>query len=118
MLNLNDDQRQNLTTWSMLGGAMAFTILTAVMVYIIRWSWPKEVMVALAPVILDKLAWIAFGTLGLVGVMVVAMATIAVGGRLRGKAGMFEIEAETENAVPVAKVTTETVVSAEPGAPV
>lgn len=116
MLNLNDDQRQNLTTWSMLGGAIVFTVLTAVMVYIIRWSWPKEIMLALAPVILDKLAWIAFGTLGLVGVMVVAMATIAVGGRLRGKVGVFEIEAETEHA-SVAKVTTETVVTTEPGAP-
>lgn len=116
MLNLNDEQRQTLTTWSMLGGAGVFTVLTGVLVWIIRWSWPKEIMVALAPTILDKLAWITFGSLGLVAVMIVTMATIAVGGRVKAKVMGQEFEAETDK-MPVVRTTTETQVVAPPTEP-
>lgn len=99
MLNLNDDQRQNLTTYAMMGGAMVFTIITGILVWIIRYSWPKELLPVLGAKILDHLAWVAFGTLGLVGILVIAMATIAIGGRISAKLGAAEFKSEGETAV-------------------
>lgn len=99
-LGMDDDERQNLTTLSMMGGAMVMTGLISVMVWIIRWSWPDELLADLAPAILDHLAWITFGAMGLMAVMIIAQATIAVGGRFKAKLGPAEFAGETEDAVP------------------
>lgn len=106
MLNLKDEQRQSLTTWSMLGGAVAMTVCVGALVWIIRYSWPDALLASLAPKILDHLAWLAFGCLALVGVMVVAQATIAMGGKFKAKFGGAEFEAQAEPSAPITIQTT------------
>ena len=96
-LNLTPNQRQNLTTLSLMGGAMAMTVCVGALIYILRYSWPPEILKDLAPAILDDISWIAFGCLFLVGVMVIAQASIAVGGRFRGRLGPAEVEAGADD---------------------
>lgn len=99
-LGLDPEERQTMTTYSMLGGAIVMTFIVAILVWIVRWSWPKELLFALAPEILNGLFWITYGCLGLMAVMIIAQATIAVGGRFKGKIGPAEFSAETDEAVP------------------
>lgn len=95
LLDLTDDQRQTLTTWSMMGGTMALTLSVAILVWIQRVSWPIEY----APVLIDGFFHIIFGLLALMGIQIIAQAVIAIGGRLKGSFGGASFEAEAENVV-------------------
>lgn len=94
-LDLNDDQRQALTTWSMMAGTMALTVAVGVMVYVQKYSWPIE----FAPVLIEGFFNIIYGLLALMAIQIVAQAVIAIGGRIKGSFGGATIEAEAENAV-------------------
>lgn len=98
MLNLTDEQRQTLTTWAMLGGLAALTVAVGLLVYVLRYSWPVEVLVANAPVLIAGLFNVIYGVLALMGVMIVATAVIAIGGKMKASFGTASIEAEAENA--------------------
>lgn len=96
-LSLNDDERQNLTTYSMMAGAMVLTILIAVMVWMLRYSWTTVLLAAHAERIIDGLFWIAYGLLGLMAVQIIAQAVIAIGGKMKASLGAASIEAEAES---------------------
>lgn len=97
LLSLNPDERQNLTTLSLMGGAMAVTVFVGVLVYLARYSWPEELLPALAPAILDGMFNVIYGMLAMMGVMIVTQAAIALGGKVKGKFGPAEIEASTDD---------------------
>lgn len=99
-LDMTDEQRQTLTTWSMLGGAIAMTLFQTILLLVIRYSWPEPLQQQLAPEILKAVTEISFGCLVMMGIMVVAQATIAIGGKVKGKIGMAEFEADTEKDGP------------------
>jgi len=92
-LGLNDEQRQSLTTWAMLGGVAALTFAVGLMVYVLRYSWPDAVVLANAPVLIGGLFNVTYGLLALMAVMIVAQAVIAIGGKMRAAFGGAEIEA-------------------------
>jgi len=96
LLNLNPDERQNLTTLSLMGGAMAMTGFVAILVWIVRYSWSNELLVSLAPAILEGLFNVVYGMLAMMGIMIVTQAAIALGGKVKGKFGPAEIEASTD----------------------
>lgn len=96
MLNLSDDERQNLTTYSMMGGAMALTVAIGILIWVLRYSWPEAIVAAHAIVIMDYLFKIICGLMALQAVMIVAQAVIAIGGKMRASFGGAEIEAEAE----------------------
>lgn len=97
LMGMNLSQRQNLTTLSMMGGAMAMTLAVGILVWIVRYSWPTDVMVTLAPAILDGLFNVIYGMLMMMGIMVITQASIALGGKIKGKFGPAELEASTDD---------------------
>jgi hypothetical protein len=96
MINLNDDQRQTMTTWSMLGGAIASTGVIAGLIYIMRYSWPDAIIQLHAALIIGGLFNVIYGFMGLVGIMVIAQAVIAIGGKMKASFGGASLEAEAE----------------------
>lgn len=96
-LGLNDDERQNLTTLSMMGGAMAMTVGIGLLVYVLRYSWPAAIVVAHAALIIGGLINVIYGCLALMAVMIVAQAVIAIGGKMRASAFGAEIEASAND---------------------
>jgi hypothetical protein len=95
-LNLNDEERQSLTTWAMLGGVAALTFAVGLMVYVLRYSWPAAVVAAEAKTLIAGLFNVTYGLLALMAVMIVAQAVIAIGGKMRASFGGAEIEASAE----------------------
>jgi len=95
-LSMNDDERQNLTTLSMMGGAMALTVAIGLLVYVLRYSWPEVIVAANAPAIITGLIHIIFGCLALMAIMIVAQAVIAIGGKMKASFGGASVEAEAE----------------------
>jgi hypothetical protein len=100
LLGLNDDERQNLTTLSMMFGTMALTVVLAGMTWLQRFGWSHEVIVQNAPALIDGFFNLSFGVLGLMGIMIVAQAVIAIGGKLKGALGPASFEAEAEHHDP------------------
>lgn len=96
LLSLNRDERQNLTTLSMMGGAMAMTVAIGILVWIVRYSWPAQTLLQLAPAILDGLFNVIYGMLAMTAIMVVTQAAIALGGKVKGKFGPAELEANND----------------------
>lgn len=96
-LSLNDDERQNLTTYSMMGGAMSLTLAIALLVYVQRYSWPAEIVAAHAGALIGGLFNVIFGCLILMAIMIIAQAVIAIGGKMKASAFGASIEAEVEN---------------------
>ena len=93
LLSLNPNERQNLTTLALMGGAMAMTVLVGVLVWIVRYSWTTELVQRLAPEILSGLFNVIYGMLAMTGIMIVTQASIALGGKVKGKFGPAELEA-------------------------
>lgn len=96
-LKLSDDERQNLTTFTMIGGVMALTVAIGLLLYVLRYSWPAEVVLAHAEQLIAGLFNVSYGILTLMAIMVVAQAVIAIGGRMKASIGAASIEAEAEN---------------------
>lgn len=95
-LSLNDDERQNLTTYSMMGGAMALTVALGILVWVLRFSWPESIVISLAPQLADYLFWVIMAIIGLQAIMIIAQAVIAIGGKMKASFGGASIEAEAE----------------------
>jgi hypothetical protein len=100
-LDLNDEERQALTTWAMLGGVAALTFAVGLMVYVLRYSWPESIVAAHAPLLIGGLFNVVYGLLGMMVVMIVAQAVIAIGGKMKASIGAASIEAEAEAKVTV-----------------
>ena len=96
-LGLNEEERQTLTTWAMLGGVAALTIAVGLLVYVLRYSWPDVILAANATALISGLFHVVFGLLVLMGVMIVAQAVIAIGGKMKASFGGASIEAEAKN---------------------
>lgn len=94
--NMNDEQRQTLTTWAMMGGVAALTFAVGLMVYVLRYSWPVDILSANAGALIAGLFNVVYGLLGLMGVMILAQAVIAIGGKMKASAFGTSIEAESE----------------------
>jgi len=97
-LGLNEEERQTLTTWAMLGGVAALTVAVGLLVYVLRYSWPAAVLAANASTLIAGLFNVVFGLLGLMGVMIVAQAVIAIGGRMSAEFWGAKINAESDRA--------------------
>lgn len=95
-LGLNDDQRQNLTTLSMMGGTIALTAVTAGILWMIRYSWPTHILTMHAGAIIDGLFNLSYGLLALMAVQIVAQAVIAIGGKMKAGFGPASIEASSD----------------------
>lgn len=95
-LRLTDDERQNLTTYSMMCGTMALTVAIGLLVWVLRYSWPEAIALALASTIADYLFKIIMAFIGLQAVQVIAQAVIAIGGRMSAEFAGAKIEAEAE----------------------
>lgn len=93
-LSLNDDERQNLTTFGMFGGVMALTVAIGLLVYVQRYSWPAEIVTAHAAALIGGLFNVIYGLLILMAIMIIAQAVIAIGGKMKAAFGGASIEAE------------------------
>ena len=98
-LRLSGDERQNLTTYSMMGGTMALTVAIGLLVWVLRYSWPEAVVVSHAAAMMNYLFYIILAFIGLQAVQVVAQAVIAIGGRMKASFGGASVEASDERAV-------------------
>lgn len=96
-LQLDPNQRQNITTFSMMGGTMALTVVIGLLVWVLRYSWPEAVAVSLAAVIADYLFKIIMAFIGLQAVQIFAQAAIAIGGKIGGKIGLDGVEVEANS---------------------
>jgi hypothetical protein len=96
-IQLNDDERQGLTTLSMMAGAMAGTGATALLVWVLRYSWPEAVANANAALLMGYLFHIILAVLGIVAIQIIAQATIAIGGKIKAAAFGASVEAETHS---------------------
>jgi hypothetical protein len=100
-LSLNDEERQNLTTYSMMGGVIALTFGVGLLLYVLRYSWPAEVVLNHAALLIGGLFNVSYGLLGLMAIMVIAQAVIAIGGKMKASFGGASIEAEAEGSTRV-----------------
>jgi hypothetical protein len=93
-LGLNDDERQNLTTLSLMLGEVALTVAIGLLVYVLRYSWPDAIIAANATVLISGLFNVVYGLLILMGIQIAAKAAIAVGGKIKAAFGGASVEAE------------------------
>lgn len=96
MITMSDPVRRNVFTWTMLVGSMVLTAAIALLVLMLRYSWSEAVVVANAPALIEGFFQIAFGLLGLQGLITIVIAAVVLGGKLRGKAGPLELEADPD----------------------
>lgn len=94
-LNLDDDQRQNLTTFSMMAGEVSLLAAIALLVYVLRYSWPASVIQAHSALIISGLFNVVYGLLVLMAIQTAAKAAIALGGKIKAALGNASVEAES-----------------------
>lgn len=99
-LSLNDDERQNLTTFSMMSGAMALTGAIALLVYMQRYSWPEKIVHDHAALLIGGMFNVIYGCLGLMGIMIIAQAVISIGGWIKAAFLGASLEAAAEGVTP------------------
>lgn len=95
-LDLGENERQSVAQFSMLGGAMAFTVATALIIYILRYSWPDAVVNANAAILMGYFYHLAIGGLVLIGIHVLTQAAIAIGGKISAEFAGAKFAAEVE----------------------
>lgn len=100
MVGLNDDQRQSLTTWALLSGVAALSVMVGIGCYLIVYGLPPVVVAMNAKIIIEGLFKVILGLLVLMGVKIVAQAAIAIGGKVMAKFGGAEISADAERNPP------------------
>lgn len=96
-LSLTDDERQNLTTFSLMGGIVALTGVIALLVYVLLNFWPKAIVNEQAVLLMGYLYHIILGLLALQGIQILTQAAIALGGFLKASFGGASIEAGPES---------------------
>lgn len=80
----------NLRLWSIIMGAVPLTAFAAWLVWLVRYGWPED----RAEQQLTILGGALFGALALIGVIVVALATVKV--RATTPAGSLEIDGDDD----------------------
>ena len=97
LLNMSEDERRNVTTIAMMGGMLVMSAAIGAMTWVARYSWKAEALAMLAPAILDGLFHVTYGLLGMLAIMTITQAAIALGGKIKGKLGAAEFEASSEH---------------------
>ena len=96
-LGLNADERQNLTTFSVMAGEVSLLAAIGLLVYVLRYSWPDAILTANAGSLISGLFNVVYGLLGLLAIQTAAKAAIALGGKIKATLpGGTSVEAESE----------------------
>lgn len=95
-LTLVDDERQNLTTFSMMAGEVSLLVAIGLLVWVLRYSWPAEILKEHAGALIDGLFKVVFGLLALMGLQTFGKVVIAIGGKIKAAAFGASLEAESE----------------------
>lgn len=96
-LGLNADERQNLTTYSVMAGEVSLLAAVGLLVYLLRYSWPASIIQAHASELISGLFNVVYGLLILMGVQTAAKAAIALGGKIKAAFGSASVEAECDD---------------------
>ena len=96
VLNLNPDQRQNVTTFSMMAGEVSLLLAIGLLVYVLRYSWPDKILEANAGPLISGLFNVVYGLLGLMLVQTVGKVSIAIGGKLKATIMGNTVEADSD----------------------
>jgi hypothetical protein len=96
-LGLNPEERQNLTTFSVMAGEVSLLAAIALLVYVLRYSWPAKILENNASALISGLFNVVYGLLGLLAIQTAAKAAIALGGKIKATLpGGTSVEAESE----------------------
>lgn len=95
-LGLNPEERQNLTTYSVMAGEVSLLAAIGLLLYVLRYSWPAAIVQAHASELISGLFNVVYGLLGLLGIQTAAKAAIALGGKIKAAFGGASVEAESD----------------------